>query len=608
MASPNDPRRPLRFDTFELDVRARELRQGTNRIRLQEQPFEILQMMLERPGDVVTRDELRQRLWPNGTFVDFEHSLNAAIKRLRAALGDDSDNPRFVETLPRRGYRFIATLDGAADDVARSVQSRSLPDVRLAVLPFTNLSGDPAQEYFSDGLTEELIAQLGTTCRGRIGIIGRWSSMTFKGTSQRAHEIGDALQVRYLLEGSVRYEGDRLRITARLVEAASETHLWSESYERDLAESCSVTSGRLSVQTDVASRVARALAIELLPSSTSRAMTQALPPAAYQAYLKGRYHWNNDGEEGLDEAVASFTSVIAQEPAFAAGHAALARARISLAERDRDVPRHELVRAEDDARRALALDPELSDAHLAMGDVHRLLHWNWAAAERAYTRALQLNPSNENALRSYGLMLAALERPDEAVRQASRACELDPLCLIASLSAIWVSYAGGDYDGAIQRSRRTIDIDPERIAAHRLLAAALLQSGRGPEAVDALDAAIDIAPDDPVALAWLAHAHAAAGHTARASALLERLRLLRRYVPPSHLALAFTGLGDLDAAFAALDDACVDRDPMLTNLAVEPRFEPLRRDARYAGLLTHVNLEQVTSSLPSSAARPPRSD
>jgi len=589
MASPTDPRRPLRFDTFELDVRARELRRGTNRIRLQEQPFEILQMMLERPGDVVTREELRERLWPNGTFVDFEHSLNAAIKRLRAALGDDSDNPRFVETLPRRGYRFIAKLDGAADDVARSVQPRPLPDVRLAVLPFTNLSGDPAQEFFTDGLTEELIAQLGTTCRDRIGIIGRWSSMTFKGTSLRAREIGDALQVRYLLEGSVRYEGERLRITASLVDAASETHLWSESYERDLAESCSVTSGRLSVQTDVASRVARALAVELLPRPTT-AVTHALPPAAYQAYLKGRYHWNTDGEAGLDEAVASFTSVIAQEPAFAAGYAALARARISLAERYRGVPRHELARAEDETRRALALDPELSDAHLAMGDVHRLLHWDWAAAEHAYTRALQLNPSNENALRSYALMLSALERPDEAVREVSRACELDPLCLIATLSAVWVSYAAGDYDGAIHRSRRTVDIDPERIAAHRLLAAALLQVGQGQEAIDALDAALEIAPDDPVALAWLAHAHAVAGRTPHATVLVERLRSLRRYVPPSHLAIALTALGDLDAAFAALDDACVDCDPMLTNLVVEPRFEPLRSDARYTDLLGRMNL------------------
>ena len=227
MASPTDTPRALRFATFELDLRSRELRQGSLRVRLQEQPFEILQMLLERPGQVVTRDELRHRLWPGGTFVDFEHSLNAAVKRLRVALGDDAEHPRFVETLPRRGYRFIATLDEKAGRASPLAPTRPLP--RLVVLPFTNLSDDPSQEYFSDGLTEELIAQLGVTCRGRIGIIARWSSMSFKGTSLRAREVGETLQARYLLEGSVRCEGERIRITARLIDAATETHLWSNS-------------------------------------------------------------------------------------------------------------------------------------------------------------------------------------------------------------------------------------------------------------------------------------------------------------------------------------------------------------------------------------------
>jgi TolB-like protein len=271
MEPSDDTPRSLRFATFELDVRSRELREGARRIRLQDQPFEILRTMLERPGDVVTRDELRRRLWPDGTFVDFEHSLNAAVKRLRAALGDAADNPRFVETMPRRGYRFIAKLDGAAErtDAAAPVQGR--PQVRLVVLPFANLSGDPEQEYFSDGLTEELIAQVGAACRGRIGVIARWSSMAFKGTSHRAREIGKALQASHLIEGTVRCDGDRVRITARLIEAANETHLWSELYDFDLSECRGLTSGRLSlsVQSDVASRVAGALAFELVPNAAA---------------------------------------------------------------------------------------------------------------------------------------------------------------------------------------------------------------------------------------------------------------------------------------------------------------------------------------------------
>jgi TolB-like protein len=259
---PFDTPRPLRFVPFELDVRSRELRKGMRVIRLQEQPFDVLSMMLERPGEVVTRTELQRRLWPDGTFVDFEHGLNAAVKRLRTALGDDARNPRFIETLPRRGYRFIAKLNTVSEpaDRAALLQDRA---PRLMVLPFTNLSGDPAQEYFADGLTEELIAQLGATCRGRIDVLARWSSMVFKGTSRRAREIGEALQASFLLEGSVRSDGERVRITARLIEAADETYLWSESYEHDLPECCSITSGSLLVQTEVATRVARAMAFEL---------------------------------------------------------------------------------------------------------------------------------------------------------------------------------------------------------------------------------------------------------------------------------------------------------------------------------------------------------
>jgi TolB-like protein len=245
--------RSLRFATFELDVHSRELRQGDRRIPLQDQPFEVLRALLERPGDIVTREELQRRLWPDGTFVDFEHGLNAAVKRLRAALGDTADNPRFVETLPRRGYRFVTKLDVGSG-----------PQVRLVVLPFANLSGDAAQDYFSDSLTEELIAQLGVACRGRVGVIARWSSMAFKGASRRARDIAEALQASHLLEGTVRCDGERLRITARLIEAANETHLWSELYDRDLSQS-GLMPGRwsLAVQTDVASHVAAALTFEL---------------------------------------------------------------------------------------------------------------------------------------------------------------------------------------------------------------------------------------------------------------------------------------------------------------------------------------------------------
>ena len=580
-----------RFASFELDVRSRELRNGASRVRLQEQPFEILRMMLERPGDVVTREELRRRLWPEGTFVDFEHSLNAAVKRLRAALGDDADNPRFVETLPRRGYRFIAKLDPRAERVAE-VAAAPREQPRLAVLPFSNLSDDPAQEYFSDGLTEELIAQLGALCRGRVGVLARWSSMVFKGTSQRAREIGETLRASYLLEGSVRCDGDRVRITARLIEAESETQLWSESYERDLSDCCTTTSGRLSVQTDVASRVARALATELVPTRRDAHDRRPPGPSAYQAYLKGRYHWNKPGDEGLEPAMMYFDQAIALEPSFGAGHSALARAWIVAAEYYRELPRRALERAQAAATCALALDPELSEAYLAQGDARRMLAWEWDAAEEAYTQAIALNPSYESAHRAYGVMLASLSRTSDALREVEHAAELDPLCLAVNTSAAWVQYVTGDYAGAMDRSRYTIDMDAQNVRARRVLGAASLQAGRIDEAVRALEAAQAIAPDDPVVLSWLAHVRAILGNQTVAMALVARVRALAatRYVSSYHLALAHVGLGEIDEAFAALDTATVDRDPVVANVAIEPRFEPLRDDARYYALLERLNL------------------
>jgi TolB-like protein/tetratricopeptide (TPR) repeat protein len=579
-----DTARPLRFGSFELDVRLRELRRGSTRTRLQEQPFEILRMMLERPGDVVTREQLRHRLWPEGTFVDFEHSLNAAVKRLRAALGDDADNPRFVETLPRRGYRFIAKLDEPEPESRPAAGGSAAPRVRLAVLPFTNLSDDSSHEYFSDGLTEEMIAQLGGLCRSRVAVLARWSSMVFKGTSRSAREIGEALRVDYLLEGSVRRVNDHVRITARLVETAGETHLWSETYARDLGD-C------LSVQTDVAARIARSLAMELVPDE--RASTGAAPsPAAYQAYLKGRYYWNKPGDDGLSQSILFYEQALEIAPAFGAAHAALARAHVSRAENYRELPRQALRTAQVTAERALDLDPALYEAHLALAETRRMLDWDWTAAEASYLRSITLNPSYESAHRGYSMMLSALSRHGEAVRESERACELDPLCLVVGTTAAWVRYGAGDYQSAIDHCRNTIDMDPEFMRARVLLGAAYLQAGRHAEALTELESAVTLSDASPVLLAWLAHAKAVTGARSEAVALVSRARALEaeRYVPTYHLALAYAGLDSLDAAFDALDQACLDRDPLLLQLDVEPRFEPLRSDSRYAALLARLNI------------------
>jgi TolB-like protein/Tfp pilus assembly protein PilF len=583
-----------RFGTFEVDMRARELRKGGIRVRLQDQPFEILAVMLEHPGEVVTRDELRQRLWPEGTFVDFEHSLNAAIKRLRAALGDDADNPRFVETLHRRGYRFIAAVESEGQPVrhlhvVRPPASKPAADsvnVRLVVLPFANLSNDPTQEYFSDGLTEEMITQIGRLCPGRLGVIARTSSMLFKRSTKSASEIGRELSADYLLEGSVRGEGDRIRITAQLIETRTEVHLWAETYDRSLGET-------LNMQTDVASHIARSLAMELVPDQVD-VLGRATPrrTEAYQAYLKGRYHWNRGSLDGVRTAISYYERALSLDPEFAAAHSAMARAGISLANHSKAPGRAFLEGARASALRSIELDPGISDAHLALAEIRRSLEWNWRTAEDEYRTAIALSPSCESAHRFYAQFLAAMSRFGEAKTEADRACDVDPFCLVVTTTAAWVRYAAGEFGTAIDRSRHVLDMDAGFMPARRTLGAALLGAGRPDEGVVELTAAAGPGGDDVISLAWLAHAKALVGARDEASAIVAQLESYSGtiYVPGYHLALAHAGLGNRDAAFALLARACTDREPAVINLRVEPRFDPLRRDARYDALLERLRL------------------
>jgi len=585
-----------RFGTFEIDLRARELRKGGIRIRLQDQPFEILTVMLDRPGEVVTREELRDRLWPAGTFVDFEHSLNAAIKRLRSALGDNADNPRFVETLHRRGYRFIAAVDSDGQPVrtlhvVRPPSSTPLPEafsIRLVVLPFTNLSNDPAQEYFSDGLTEEMITQIGRLCPGRLAVIARTSSMLFKRSAKGASEIGRELSADYLLEGSVRRDGDRIRITAQLIETRTEVHLWAETYDRSFGEA-------LNVQTDVAAHIARSLAIELVPDQVD-VLGRATPrrTEAYQAYLKGRYHWNRGSLDGVRSAMSYYEQALALDPNFAAAHSAMARARISLASNSREPGRSILEQARASAVRSIELDPGISDAHLALAEIRRTLEWNWRKAEDEYRTAIALSPSCESAHRFYAHFLAAMTRFSEAKSAADRACDVDPFCLVVTTSAAWVRYAAGEFELAIDRSRHVLDMDAGFMPARRLLGVALLAAGKSREAVEELSAATGPAGGDAVSRCWLAHAKAVAGERDEAAAIVAKLESERRtlYVPSYHLALAHIGLGNRDAALALLQNACADREAAVMNLRVEPRLDPLRRDARFGALLHDLHLPQ----------------
>ena len=344
----------------------------------------------------------------------------------------------------------------------------------------------------------------------------------------------------------------------------------------------------------MAGRVARALAVELLGgTTTSRADCCTENVEAYQAYLKGRYHWNTLSAEGSERALAYYTAAIELDPGFARAHAALARARVRLVEyRDQPI-RHMLEAARDSAVRSLRLDPSLSWGHLALASVKTRLNWDWDGAASHYRQALTLGPNCEAAHFLYGRFLAAMNRPVEARALLARACEIDPLCLVVTSSAAWVHYVSRSYDDAIRAARHVLDMDPGFESAHRLLGAAYLEVGRFADAVDHFRHAAALEARHPVTLTWLAHGLAAAGHTAEAEALLAELTSSspRRYVSPYRLALVHSGLGDIDAAFEALEMAHDERAVGIVNLAVEPRFDPLRSDARFGRLLSRLGLE-----------------
>jgi TolB-like protein/Tfp pilus assembly protein PilF len=576
----------FRFGRFELDSRTRELRKDGVRLRLQEQPFAVLAMMLEHPGELLTRDELRDQLWPEGTFVDFEHGLNAAIKRLRSVLGDNAERPRFVETLHRRGYRFIARVERLNDSGSYELTAPADVRQRLAVLPFTQIGQAWAPESFASGLTEELITQLVRLCADRLGVIARSSCSRVQRSDRTVREIADALRAHYIVEGTVRTEADRVRITAQLIEAHGETQLWADSYDRPLAD-C------LLIQADVATQIVRSVAVELLPDRAPAPSSGTRHLDAYQNYLKGRYHWQRPGDDGLRECLMYFQRAVTLDPEFATAHAALARVTAASAEYYADEPRAALDAAEASAARALALDPGDSHAHVALAEVRRSRDWNWDGADEAYRRALALNPNNEGALRLYGMFLVARRHTNQAAAMTDRACELDPLCLVASTNAAWVRYVTGNYADAIERCRHTIDMEVGYPAPYRLLAAATLQMGDVAGSVSYLDSAPAVVRQEPTTIAWLAHAVAVNGDTARAKSLLCKLEEMSRsrYISPYHCAISWAGLGDADTAFNLLARACDERDPSLMHLVSEPRFDVLRSDARYRALTQRIGLD-----------------
>ena len=458
--------------------------------------------------------------------------------------------------------------------------------IMLVVLPFENLSGDPEQEYFSDGLTEEMIAQLGRLQPQRLGVIARTSAMQYKNTTKRVDEIGRELKVDYLLEGSVRRTTNRVRITAQLIQVSDQTHLWAENYERDVADI-------FGVQSEVSERIARSLAVELLPTPPGQpASSRPVNPQAYEAYLKGRYYANKLAEEGLYRAIEQFTQAIGIDPAYAPAYAGLADAYYGLSSLYLP-PREAMPKVKAAAEKALELDDTLAEAHISLAFVKAYWEWDWAGGEKEFRRALELNPNHAPAHEWYGFYLASLGRSEEGIAELKRAQELDPLSFGIQFYLGKSYYFAGQYDRALEQAQKAIDVDPNHDWPYDLQAEVYEQRGDFPRAIAAFQKARQLA-EEPWTIGELGHAYAVAGNRREALKALEDLKQLskRRYVDTTLMAMICVGLDEKEQAFAWLRQAVDARNEGLFFVIRDPRFASLRSDPRYKDLLRRMNLPE----------------
>ena len=584
---PMEPRSPevVRFGIFEVDLRSRELRKRGIRIKLHEQPLQVLTLLLERPGQVVTREELKGKLWAVGTVVDFDHGLDTAINKLREALGDSADSPRFVETLPRRGYRLICPVDSRAVEVGG-------PALSLAVLPLKNLSGDPGQDYFADGTTEALITELGKI--GSLRVLSYQSVIQYRQTAKPLPQITRELNVGAVLEGSVLRSENRVRITANLLQPAPERHLWAESFEFDPRDV-------LAVQREVAREVARQTQVTLTPQERARLTTsQRVDPEAHEAYLLGRaYFYKVRTATNSMRAKEYFEKAIAKDSGHAAAYASMAELYIwtggagTLMTDPKAGYREARIRARQWAERALAVDDTLAEAHNALAMVKQL-EWDWVGAERDYRRAIELNPNYAVARISYAFHIYALQRFDEAAAQAERAQQLDPASPFVNTWAAATYFLAGRVEDAMASLQRVLELEPSYADASIVFTRVYVSRGMHQEAIAELQRALTFNAREPFVLGALAHVYGRAGQTKAALKLVGELKRMEaergKEMPTFPFVWAYAGLDDKDQAFAWLEKSYQERRQRLVWLGVDPLVDPLRSDARFHDLMRRMGL------------------
>jgi TolB-like protein/DNA-binding winged helix-turn-helix (wHTH) protein len=637
----------VRFGVFEADLDSCELRKQGRKLKLQTQPCQVLKLLLEHPGEVITREEFRKRLWPEDTFVDFDHSLNTAMRRLREVLNDSPDNAIFIETLQRRGYRFIAPVTPVRplELAAEAVSPSHLADTLLAVADAPNpaealektrsrapwryagvilaslfvgaalglsagwlmVRRSPAPEAKSKPLQVRSLAVLpleniaatpgqeyladgmtdeliASLAKVRsLRITSRTSSMEYKGTRKPLSEIARELNVDAVVEGTVQRSGGNVRITAELVQTSSDRALWAETYENQVGDI-------LALQQQVANAIVRQIQIELTPQE-QQALTapQSISPEAYEDYLKGKYYWNGRSEAALTKAINYFELATKDEPQYALAYAGLADCySIIGAAIVGTVPAKEVApKAEAAAIRAIELGPNLAESQTAMATVRLNYDWDWAGAERGFRRAIELNPAYATAHQRYSLYLIAMDRKDESVAEMQRALSLEPLSDSMNFSLGWRLYMARRYDPAIQQLRTAIAMNPSRALAHMVLGQAYEQKGAYPQAAAELTQAVELTHRSAPMIAALAHLYAISGRQDRARELLKELiyPTHREYVSPFYIALVYAGLNNHAESLLWLDKAVGDRSNPCIFLRVDPEFDNLRKDPAFMTML-----------------------
>jgi len=563
--------KPVRFNGFVLDPSAYKLRSGKRTIRLERLPMELLLLLVERQGELVTREQIAARLWGEGVFVDVENGINTAIRKLRRALGDDSGQPRYIETVAARGYRFMPEI--SAPD------ARATHAVMLAVLPFLNLSRDASQEYFADGLTEETIAALGAI--EPLGVIARTSSMAYKGTTKTVSQIGRELGVQYVLESSIRREADRVRVTAQLIRVKDQTHVWAQSYE-------SSSTSLLDVQNQLARAIAAQVQIKL-PSWPARLLAErgAANAEAHDAYLRGRFYWNLRTSTNIKRAMEYFREAIHADPRYSVAYAALAEAYATLPITS-DAPTAEcLPAAVDAAQAALRLDPDCSEAHSSLACAKFWMEWDWKNAEAAARKAIALNPSFALAHLYCAHILSNSGRHVEAAREIACALQLDPLSPHMHAIRGQLLFQAGRYADAEASVHKALVLNPRSWIAHVIAGKLELVAGHLDQALASLQTSFTHADGNTEPLSLQGYCYARCGKREEARRILEVLAELstRRYVPPYNVAMVYAGLEDRDSAVAWLKRAHADHDVRMVFLPVDPKWAALNQSREVRDLL-----------------------